>query len=253
MLNTGEVCCCRFSADVKSKYYSKNNVLNILQYKSNNIKQELHWRQRFSTFLRPKIQRCNYNFSAFWQLFCIMSNRFKLPSFRIYFLCTFLQKTLRSGCTNCDPDFVLLPTPVAGIHTFNCGWVESLADISQRHYWLIREFCCTKTLLLNVDGDEAQLLLVVRHWLTTSSSEEFSRAAATLSLSASCLLTAHTQYQRKKQLHNIQSQHHNIIPTASACSFLPASSVAWVPGVIWTSIWVETIKKHKDRIWTAKH
>lgn len=40
MLNTGEVCCCRFSADVKSKYYSKNNVLNILQYKSNNIKQE---------------------------------------------------------------------------------------------------------------------------------------------------------------------------------------------------------------------
>lgn len=145
MLNTGEDCCCRFSADGKSKYYSKNNVLNILRYKSNNIKQELHWRQRFSTFLRPKMQRCKFNFSPFSKLFCIMSNRLKLPSLgghiRIYFLCTFLQKTLRSGCTNCDPDFVSLPTQVAGIHTFNYGW----ADLSQRHYWLIREFCCTKT------------------------------------------------------------------------------------------------------------
>lgn len=35
----------------------------------------------------------------------------------------------------------------------------------------------------------AQRVLAVRHWLTTSRSWEFSRAAATLSLSASCLFT----------------------------------------------------------------
>ena len=37
--------------------------------------------------------------------------------------------------------------------------------------------------------EAAQGLLVDRHWLTTSRSWEFSRAAATLSLSASCLFT----------------------------------------------------------------
>lgn len=46
---------------------------------------------------------------------------------------------------------------------------------------------------LKIEDDKAQLLLELRHWLTTSSNEEFSRAAATLSLSASCLFTEHVK------------------------------------------------------------
>lgn len=54
-------------------------------------------------------------------------------------------------------------------------------------------FCSVEILSVSAEDDEAQMVLVLRHWLTTSSSDEFSRAAATLSLSASCLFTAHTQ------------------------------------------------------------
>lgn len=53
MLYTGEDCCCRFSSEVKSKHYFKDNLLNI--------KEELHWKQRFlnNSLLSP-------NFSALW-------------------------------------------------------------------------------------------------------------------------------------------------------------------------------------------
>lgn len=66
---------------------------------------------------------------------------------------------------------------------------------------------------------------MLRHWLTTSSSEEFSKAAATLSLSASCLFTA--DYQRKP----ITSQSfihvfsHTFSPTCFLGSVRPRSDV----------------------------
>lgn len=90
------------------------------------------------------------------------------------------------------------------------------------------------------EQNAAQRLLVDRHWLTTSRSDEFSRAAATLSLSASCLFTEHVETQNNT---NIQkpSVWGKDVPFLLS---LPASSEAWVPGVMWTSIWAET--KHKN-------
>lgn len=55
----------------------------------------------------------------------------------------------------------------------------------------------------------AQMVLVDRHWFTTSSSDEFSRAAATLSLSASCLFTAQTQEKRLITSHTVTAPPHD--------------------------------------------
>ena len=51
------------------------------------------------------------------------------------------------------------------------------------------------------------LALAPRHWSTTLRRWEFSRAAATLSLSASCLLTAHTQTRARTHTHTRARTH----------------------------------------------
>lgn len=65
----------------------------------------------------------------------------------------------------------------------------------------------------------SQMFLVDRHWLTTSSSEEFSRAAATLSLSASCLFTAHTTTKTTQERNHITHKQ-NISEIPHICQLL---------------------------------
>lgn len=205
----------------------------MLQCKLDNVKQELTCMKKLqhaSTVDVPQNHKEN-NSSAFSRLFWVMINR--------------LDYSLQVETTENNVNLCSVPT------------VNQLAQpIHQRAsnmFWL---FCC-KGLRLKEEGEgswlAAQTLLVDRHWLTTSSSEEFSRAAATLSLSASCLFTAQCKRQKVTQQESITkfSSYWLWILTVILSKYysewknnIPASSDACVPGVMWTSIWVEAKTKH---------